>query len=48
MGLSLQGESQSGMGVYSVDDKLIADPRLAWTCENGIEQDDVRNDQTNV
>lgn len=47
MGRSLQGESHSGMGVYSVD-KLIADARLGWTRENGIEQDDVRDDPASV
>ena len=47
MGLSLQGESQSGMGVYSVD-KLIAEARCVWTRENGIEHDDVWDNQATV
>ena len=47
MGLSLQGESHSGMGVYSVD-KLIAKARLVWARENGIEHDDVWDNQASV
>jgi len=35
------------MGVYFVD-KLIAEARRVRTRENGIEHDDVRNDQASV
>jgi len=47
MGLSLQGESHNGMCVYSVDN-MIAEARLVWTRENGIEHDDVRDNQASV
>ena len=47
MGLSLQGESHNGMGVYSVDN-LIAEARLNWKRENGIERDDVWDNQASV
>jgi len=47
MGLSLQGESHSGMGVYSVD-KLIAEARRVWTREKGIEHNDVWDYQASV